>query len=330
MIRIGLLGAGRIGQIHARSVNALDNVEIVAIHDPVDEAAAFVQAMTGAARASLLEIVDDPDIDAVIIASPAMKHAEQILEAAQGGKHIFCEKPIDMNMDMVRECVAAVEKAGVKMMVGFNHRFDTNFNAVKRNIENGEVGEVELVQITSRDPSAPPLDYLKTSGGIFVDMMIHDFDMARYVLDDEIVEVSATGSVLTDPAIGRIGDLDTATATLKSSKGRIAVITNSRRSSYGYDQRVEVHGSKGMVRANNLRGTSVTLANATGYRSDPLLDYFQERYAVSYKSELQTFCRVISGQDEKHPDHIDGLKAIELAEAAWESYRTGKVIKVGQ
>jgi myo-inositol 2-dehydrogenase/D-chiro-inositol 1-dehydrogenase len=307
MIRIGLLGAGRIGQIHARSVSALDNVEIVAIHDPADEAAAFVQAMTGAARASLLEIVDDPDIDAVIIASPAMKHAEQILEAAQGGKHIFCEKPIDMNMDTVRECVAAVEKAGVKMMVGFNHRFDTNFNAVKRNIENGEVGEVELVQITSRDPSAPPLDYLKTSGGIFVDMMIHDFDMARYVLDDEIIEVSATGSVRTDP-----------------------VITNSRRSSYGYDQRVEVHGSKGMVRANNLRGTSVTLANATGYRSDPLLDYFQERYAVSYKSELQTFCRMISGQDEKHPDHIDGLKAIELAEAAWESYRTGKVIKVGQ
>ena len=331
MIRIGLLGAGRIGQIHARAVSALDNVKIVAIHDPRDEAAAYVQAMTGAARhTSTMEIINDPDIDAVIICSPTDQHAEQIIEAAQAGKHIFCEKPIDLSLERVRECVAEVEKAGVKMMIGFNRRFDTNFDAVKRNIKNGEVGDVELVQITSRDPEAPSVDYLKSSGGIFFDMMIHDFDMARYVLEDDIVEIYATGSVLTDPEIGKIGDLDTATATLRSASGKVAIITNSRRASYGYDQRVEVHGSKGMVRANNLRGTSVTLANKEGYRSDPLLDFFMERYALAYKAELQTFCRILAGQSEEFPDQNDGLKASELAEAAWQSYKTGRAIKLGK
>ncbi len=187
---------------------------------------------------------------------------------------------------------------------------------------------MELVQITSRDPEAPSAAYLKNSGGLFLDMMIHDFDMARYVLDDDIVEVFATGSVLTDPEIGKIGDLDTATATLKSAKGRIAVITNSRRASYGYDQRVEVHGSKGMVRADNLRGTSVTLATKEGYRSDPLLDFFIQRYAEAYKAELQTFCRLLAGQNEIYPDHVDGMKAIELAHAAQQSYKTGKAVKI--
>jgi len=329
MIRIGLLGAGRIGQIHARAVSALDNVEIVAVYDPFDEAAAYVQAMTGAARrTSVMEIVDDPEINAVIIASPTNQHADQIIEAAQAGKHIFCEKPIDLDLKKVRECVDEVEKAGVQLMIGFNRRFDYNFNAVKRNIDNGEVGEVELVQITSRDPEAPSADYLKTSGGLFLDMMIHDFDMARYMLDDDIVEVFATGSVLTDPEIGKIGDLDTATATLKTAKGRIAVITNSRRASYGYDQRVEVHGSKGMVRADNLRGTSVTLATKQGYRSDPLLDFFIQRYAEAYKAELQTFCRLLAGQNEIYPDHVDGMKAIELAHAAQQSFKTGKAVKI--
>ena len=328
MIRIGLLGAGRIGQTHARAVLGLDKVSISAVFDPKDEGAAFVTAITGASRASQMEICNDPDIDAVIIASPTDMHADQIIEAAQGGKHIFCEKPIDLNLDRVRECVAEVEKAGVMMMIGFNRRFDTNFAAIKKNIDNGEVGDVELVQITSRDPEAPPIDYIKSSGGLFYDMMIHDFDMARYLLEDDVVEVSATGSVLTDPAIGKAGDLDTATATLRTSKGRIAVITNSRRASYGYDQRVEVHGSKGMVRADNLRGTSVTLANQEGYRSDPLIDFFMERYAEAYRAELQTFCRMLAGQKTRYPNAEDGLKAMELAEAARNSFQQGKVIKL--
>lgn len=328
MIRIGLLGAGRIGQTHARAVMGMDKVNISAVSDPRDEAAAFVTAITGARGISQMEICDDPEIDAVIIASPTDMHAEQIIEAAQGGKHIFCEKPIDLDLKRVREAVAEVEKAGVMMMIGFNRRFDTNFAAIKKNIDNGEVGDVELVQITSRDPSAPPIDYIKSSGGLFYDMMIHDFDMARYLLDDEVVEVSATGSVLTDPEIGKVGDVDTATATLRTAKGRIAVITNSRRASYGYDQRIEVHGSKGMARADNLRGTSVTLANQDGYRSDPLLDFFMERYAEAYRSELQTFCRLLAGQEVQYPNAQDGLKAMELAEAAKKSFMAGKVIKI--
>ena len=323
MIRIGLLGAGRIGQTHARAVLGLDKVEISAVYDPADEAAAFVTAVTGARRATQMEICDDPDIDAVIIASPTNMHAEQIMEAVEGGKAIFCEKPIDLRAQKVRDCVAAVEKAGLLMMIGFNRRFDTNFAAVKKNIDNGEVGEVELVQITSRDPSAPSLDYLKSSGGIFFDMMIHDFDMARYLLEDEVVEVSANGAALTDPAIAKLGDLDTATATLRTKKGRIAVITNSRRTTYGYDQRIEVHGSKGMVRANNLRSTSVTLANELGYRSDPLLDFFMERYAEAYRAELQTFCRLLAGHETTYPGAVDGLRATELADAAWKSYKSG-------
>ena len=328
MIRIGMLGAGRIGQTHARAVSALDNVEITAVNDPVDEASAYVIALTGARKASQMEICSDPEIDAVIIASPTNLHAEQIIEAARGGKHIFCEKPIDLDLDRVRKCVAEVEKAGVKLMIGFNRRFDNNFAAAKTNIDNGEVGEVELVQITSRDPGAPPIDYIKVSGGIFNDMMIHDFDMARYLLDDEVVEVTATGSALTDPDIGKAGDVDTATATLRTSKGRIAVITNSRRASYGYDQRVEVHGSKGMVRADNLRGTSVTLANHQGYRSDPLLDFFMERYAEAYKAELQAFCKLLAGHNVSVPDADDGLKAMELAQAALTSMKEGRTVKV--
>ncbi len=330
MIKIGLLGAGRIGQTHARAVMGLDKVQIVAVNDPIDEAAAYITAMTGARRASQFEICNDPDINAVIIASPTSLHAEQIIEAARGGKHIFCEKPIDLDLDRVKACVAEVEKAGVMLMIGFNRRFDANFAAVKKNIDNGEVGDIELVQITSRDPAAPPVDYIKTSGGLFFDMMIHDFDMARYLLDEEVVEVSATGSVLTDPAIGKAGDVDTATATLRTASGRIAVITNSRRASYGYDQRIEVHGSKGMVRADNLRTTSVTLANSEGYRSDPLLDFFMQRYAEAYRAELQTFCRLLAGQETMYPSAHDGLMAMELAQAALTSLKEGCTVKVGK
>ena len=328
MIKIGLLGAGRIGRTHARAISELDNVKILAVNDPVGESAAFITAMSGARAASQTEICNDPDIDAVIICSPTALHSEQIIEAAQGGKDIFCEKPIDLDLDRVRTCVEEVDRAGVKLMIGFNRRFDSNFAAVKKNIDNGEVGAVELVQITSRDPAAPPVDYIKTSGGLFFDMMIHDFDMARFLLGEEIVEVSATGAALTDPAIGKAGDVDTATATLKTASGQIAVITNSRRASYGYDQRIEVHGSKGMVRADNLRGTSVTLANKQGYRSDPLLDFFMERYAEAYKAELQTFCRLLAGQDVAYPNVNDGLKAMELASAAKRSWKEGTVIIV--
>ncbi|MCV6574729.1 MAG: inositol 2-dehydrogenase [Cohaesibacter sp.] len=328
MIRIGLLGAGRIGQTHARAVAALDNVEITAVFDPVDEAAAFVTALTGARQASVSDIMHDEQIDAVIIATPTDLHAEQIEQAAQAGKAIFCEKPVDLNADRVRACLKTADQAGVTLMIGFNRRFDQNFSKVRAAIDAGKVGDVELVQITSRDPSAPPVDYIKRSGGLFRDMMIHDFDMARFLLGEEVVEVSATGSVLTDPAIGEAGDVDTATATLRTLSGKIAVITNSRRASYGYDQRVEVHGSKGMASAENMRPTTVVIANEAGYQQDPLLDFFMERYADAYKSELQTFCAILAGEEKSYPGGLDGLKALELADAAVQSLETGKSVKL--
>ncbi|MCV6548129.1 MAG: inositol 2-dehydrogenase [Cohaesibacter sp.] len=326
MIRIGLLGAGRIGQTHARAVAALDNVEITAVFDPVDEAAAFVTALTGARQASVSDIMHDEQIDAVIIATPTDLHAEQIEQAAQAGKAIFCEKPVDLNADRVRACLKTADTAGVTLMIGFNRRFDQNFSKVRAAIDAGKVGDVELVQITSRDPSAPAVDYIKRSGGLFRDMMIHDFDMARFLLGEEVVQVSATGSVLTDPAIGQAGDVDTATATLRTLSGKIAVITNSRRASYGYDQRVEVHGSKGMASAENMRPTTVVIANEAGYQQDPLLDFFMERYADAYKSELQTFCAILAGEEKPYPGGLDGLKALELADAAVQSLETGKSV----
>lgn len=329
MLKLGLLGAGRIGITHAKAVQAVPGATISAIFDPFDAAADAAIEITGAKRATVDEIMASPEIDAVIIATPTDLHAEQIELAAKAGKAIFCEKPIDLSTDRVRKCLEVVEETGAKLMVGFNRRFDASFARLKSEIDNGTVGDVELIQIISRDPSAPPVDYIKRSGGIFRDMMIHDLDIARFLLGEEITEVSACGSVLTDPAIGDAGDYDTATATLRTASGKIAVITNSRRASYGYDQRVEIHGSKGMVQAGNQRATTVTVASSAGYTVDPLLDFFMERYADAYRDELQTFVKMISGENVVIPSGIDGLKALELADAALESAKSKRTIVLG-
>jgi len=326
MLKLGLLGAGRIGITHAKAVQAVPGATISAVFDPFDSAAEAAIKITGAKRATVEEIMASPDIDGVIIATPTDLHAEQIELAAKAGKAIFCEKPIDLSVERVRQCLDVVEETGVKLMVGFNRRFDTSFNRLKSEIDTGTVGDVELIQIISRDPSAPPIDYIKRSGGIFRDMMIHDFDMARFLLGEEITEISATGSVLTDPAIGDADDYDTATATLRTASGKIAVITNSRRTSYGYDQRIEVHGSKGMVLAGNQRSTTVTIASGDGYKTDPLLDFFMERYADAYSAELQSFVKILSGENVSIPDGQDGLRALELADAALESTLSGKTV----
>jgi len=326
MLKLGLLGAGRIGITHAKAVQAVQGAIISSVFDPFDAAAEAAIEITGAKRATVEEIMASPDIDGVIIATPTDLHADQIELAAKAGKAIFCEKPIDLSVERVRQCLDVVEENGVKLMVGFNRRFDASFARLKSEIDNGTVGDVELVQITSRDPAAPPIDYIKRSGGIFRDMMIHDFDIARYLLCEEITEVVATGSVLTDSAIGDVGDYDTATATLRTASGKIAVITNSRRASYGYDQRVEVHGSKGMAQAGNHRATTVTIASGEGYKTDPLLDFFMERYADAYSAELQSFVKMLSGKEISIPDGRDGLRALELADAALESSRTGRTV----
>jgi len=244
MIKFGLLGAGRIGYTHALAISELSSAAIAAVFDPVEEAAQRVQERTGARRASVEEIMADGEIDAVIIATPTDLHADQMELAARAGKAISCEKPIALDLDRVRDCLKVIEQTNAKVMVGFNRRFDANFANVRSKIDAGAIGNVEMVQITSRDPSPPPTDYVGRSGGLFRDMMIHDFDMARFLLGEEITEVTATGSVLVDEAIGKAGDVDSATATLKTANGKIAIISNSRRASYGYDQRVEVHGSK--------------------------------------------------------------------------------------
>ncbi|WP_276199751.1 inositol 2-dehydrogenase [Chelatococcus sp. XZ-Ab1] len=328
MLNIGLLGAGRIGITHARAVIALPDVRIAAVFDPVDAAADAAQALTGARRASVEEIMADKDIAAVIVATPTDLHATQVEEAARAGKAIFCEKPIDLSSARAEACLAVVREHNARLMLGFNRRFDPSFARLKAEVEAGAVGKVELVQITSRDPAPPPVDYIKRSGGLFRDMMIHDFDMARFLLGEEVTEVFATGAALVDPAIGAAGDVDTATATLKTASGRIAVITNSRRASYGYDQRLEVHGEKGMIQAGNETATTLTRANASGFTSDPLLDFFMQRYAEAYRLELAAFCRLAAGEDIAVPTGEDGLAALRLADAAVTSLASGRSVRL--
>ncbi|ALA18269.1 MULTISPECIES: inositol 2-dehydrogenase [Chelatococcus] len=328
MLNIGLLGAGRIGITHARAVTALPDARITAVFDPVDAAAAAAQALTGARRASVEEIMADKDIAAVIVATPTDLHATQVEEAARAGKAIFCEKPIDLSSARAEACLAVVREHNARLMLGFNRRFDPSFARLKAEVEAGAVGKVELVQITSRDPAPPPVDYIKRSGGLFRDMMIHDFDMARFLLGEEVTEVFATGAALVDAAIGAAGDVDTATATLKTASGRIAVITNSRRATYGYDQRLEVHGEKGMIQAGNETATTLTRANASGFTSDPLLDFFMQRYAEAYRLELAAFCRLAAGEDIAVPTGEDGLAALRLADAAVKSLASGQSVRL--
>lgn len=328
MLNIGLLGAGRIGITHARAVTALPDARITAVFDPVDAAAAAAQALTGARRASVEEIMADKDIAAVIVATPTDLHATQVEQAARAGKAIFCEKPIDLSSARAEACLAVVREHKARLMLGFNRRFDPSFARLKAEVEAGAVGKVELVQITSRDPAPPPVDYIKRSGGLFRDMMIHDFDMARFLLGEEVTEVFATGAALVDPAIGAAGDVDTATATLKTASGRIAVITNSRRATYGYDQRLEVHGEKGMIQAGNETATTLTRANASGFTSDPLLDFFMQRYAEAYRLELAAFCRLAAGEDIAVPTGEDGLAALRLADAAVTSLASGQSVRL--
>ena len=327
-VRIGLLGAGRIGRVHAGALARIRKARLVAVHDPDAAAEEEVARATGARRASGEETIAAPDVDAVVIATPTDRHAAGIEAAARAGKATFCEKPIDLDPDRARACLVIVHETGARLMVGFNRRFDPDFAEVRRRIDAGAIGEVELVQITSRDPAPPPIDYVARSGGLFLDMMIHDFDMARFLLREKVVEVSAAGAVLIDDRIGAAGDFDTAAATLKTASGRIAVISNSRRAAYGYDQRLEVHGSKGMVSAGNRRNTTVTVAGAGGYRREPLLDFFMQRYRDAYRCELEAFVDAVLSGSRMTPDGKDGLKALEIAVAARRSAREHRAVRL--
>ncbi len=323
MLRIGLLGCGRIGQVHARSIKALDDARVVAVADALPDAAGTLAAASGADVRSAEEILSAADVDAVVIGTPTDTHFDLIHGAARSGKAIFCEKPIDMSVDNIRTCMDAVAAAGVTFMTGFNRRFDPNFASLRSRIAQGEIGSVELVCITSRDPAPPPVSYIERSGGLFRDMMIHDFDMARFLMGEDFARVHAVGSSLVDPAIGAAGDVDTAAVLLTTHGGRICQISNSRRAAYGYDQRIEVHGERGMLRAENQLETTVELATAEGFRRPPAQHFFLERYEAAYLAEMRAFVVSVLHGTAPEPGIRDGLQAQILADAATLSRETG-------
>ncbi len=325
-MRFGVIGAGRIGKIHGGNIARRSDCALALVADADANAAHALATSTGAKVGSVEEIIAAKDIDAVAICSPTDTHADLIELAAKAGKAIFCEKPIDLSVERVRACLEVVRSSKVKLMIGFNRRFDPNFASVRKRIQDGAIGQVEIVQITSRDPSPPPISYIERSGGLFRDMMIHDFDMARFILGEEPVSVSAFGSSLVDPQIGKAGDVDTAVVILQTKSGKVCEISNSRRATYGYDQRVEAHGSKGMLAANNIRETTVEHAGAHGITTDKVLNFFLERYESAYRSELDAFVNAAKTGAEPTPSGQDGLMALVLADAAYRSWKTGQTV----
>ena len=324
MLEIAQFGAGRIGQIHASNIAASTNARLRYVVDVNAEAASKLAARHGAKVATEAEAFADPGVGAVLIASSTDTHARLAIAAARAGKAIFCEKPIDLSLKKVDECLAEVKKAGVPMFVGFNRRFDPSFSALKARVDRGEIGAVEQVVITSRDPGPPPLAYVKVSGGMFRDMTIHDFDMARWLLGEEPVEVFAWGESLVDRKIAAAGDIDSAMLILRTASDRMCHINNSRRAAYGYDQRIEVFGAKGLLRAENKGETTIEHFGTKGTTRDRPLDFFLERYAEAYRLELSAF---LASLEKKQPMPVgahDGRQALVLAEAAIKSLKSGK------
>ena len=328
MLRFGVLGAGRIGKVHARTIAASGKAKVAYIADAMPQAAASLAAEVGAKVASVEEIIKAGDVDAVLIATPTPFHAEQIESASKAGKAIQFEKPVSLSVARIEDCLKTVEKNKTTLMIGFNRRFDPNFASLEKRIRAGAVGNVEMATIISRDPAPPPAEYVKSSGGIFRDMMIHDLDLARFLVGEDFVVVNALGSALVDKKIGEEGDCDTAAVQMQTASGKICVITNSRRASYGYDQRIEVHGSKGMLRAGNIHNTTVEVATAEGFHADPILHFFTERYGQAYSNEVLSFIDAVTTGRPASPSGHDGLQAQKLAEAATESWKTGKPVMV--
>ena len=328
MIRFGVLGAGRIGKVHARTIAASGKATVAYLADAMPKAAADLAAEVGAKVASVEDIIKAKDVDAILIATPTPFHAEQIEAGSNAGKAVLCEKPVSLSVARIEECLKTVEKNKTKLMIGFNRRFDPNFAALQKRLREGAVGTIEMATIISRDPGPPPMDYVKISGGLYRDMMIHDLDLARFLVGEDFITVSALGASLVDKAIGEAGDVDTAAVQMQTASGKICVITNSRRASYGYDQRIEVHGSKGMVSAENIRETTVEVATATGYTRDPLQNFFMTRYTQAYRNEIMAFVAAIQSGAAMAPSGNDGLMALRIAEAALRSSKEGKAVAI--
>ena len=319
MKNVAVFGAGRIGRIHASNLAALSGVQLKYVCDAVPAAAADLAQQLGAQVSDIDAVFADASIDAVAICSPTSTHSDLIARAAQAGKHIFCEKPVDLSVPRAEAVAKAVAEAGVACMIGFQRRFDPTFNEARRRLDAGEIGRPEMLVITSRDPGAPPVDYLKASGGIFRDMLIHDLDVFRWILcadGDEAAWLSATGSVLTDPAVGAAGDWDSTAVTIKTRQGRLCQINTSRRAAYGYDQRFELLGSDGMLQCGNQTPSQVLQWDARGVRADKPEPFFLQRYAAAYRLEIEHFFDCLQSGKPFKTTVEDGVKAQQLADAA--------------
>ncbi len=330
-IQVGIIGAGRIGQVHAESLTRrIEAARLVAVSDidPVAATRCAERFQIPKATGDYRDLLNDPTIDAILICSSTASHAPLICESAAAGKHIFCEKPIALELTAIDQALAAVERAGVKLQIGFNRRFDSNFHHLRETVKAGGVGQPHLVRITSRDPAPPPMGYLATSGGIFLDMTIHDFDLARFLIDAEIERIFATGAVLVDSAIGEANDLDTTVITLRYANGALGVIDNSRQAVYGYDQRAEVLGSAGAIEAQNKLPHNTVHSTAQGVQSAKPLYFFLERYMDAYVREVSAFITAIQ-QDQPVPvTGHDGRMATVLGLAAWQSYRENRPVAI--
>jgi myo-inositol 2-dehydrogenase/D-chiro-inositol 1-dehydrogenase len=332
-INVGIIGAGRIGRLHAENlVRRIPQASVSAVCDIVLEAAQKCAAELGISTATQDHrvIMEDPKIEAVIICSSTDTHAQMIEEAAGAGKHIFCEKPIALDLARIDRALAAAEKAGVKLQVGFNRRFDANHSRVRQAVEQGEIGEPHLLHIISRDPAPPPIEYIRVSGGMFLDMTIHDFDMARFLIGSEVDEVYATGGVMVDPAIGEAGDIDTAVIILRFENGVIGTVDNSRQAVYGYDQRVEVFGSQGSISTGNRHPNVATVSSAQTIYRDLPFHFFMDRYVDSYVTEMEAFIACIQRNTEPPVTGRDGRIPVIMGHAARKSYEENRPVRLSE
>ncbi len=330
-LNLGLIGVGRIGKVHGEHLSyRIPRARLAAVSDVnLAEAQAVAAKLTvDCVDADHHALLENPDIDAVVICSPTDLHATMIEEAAAAGKHIFCEKPIARTLKEIDKALDAVAKAGVKLQIGFNRRFDANFARVRQAIASGEIGEPHLLHIISRDPGPPPIEYVKVSGGMFLDMTIHDFDMARFLIGEDVEEVFAAGAVRVDPAIGEAGDLDTALVTLKFASGVLGVIDNSRRAVYGYDQRVEVLGSAGGATVSNNHPNTAIISDAATVHRDLPLNFFMDRYLDSFMTEMRDFVDAVLDDKPTPVTGTDGRAAVALGIAARRSYDENRPVRL--
>lgn len=331
-IQLGIIGAGRIGRLHAENLIRIAGANVLAVSDMYPDQVREWAVSIGIPQVygHYRELLEHPAVDAVLICSPTDTHADILTEAVQAGKAVFCEKPVSFDWRLTAKALSVAERSGVPLQIGFNRRFDPNFRTVKAWVEEGKIGDVHMVKITSRDPSPPSHDYVRSSGGLFMDMTIHDLDMSRYLSGSEITEVYASGGVLIDPAIGGLGDIDTALLSLKFANGAFGVIDNSRKAVYGYDQRVEVFGSAGCVNADNDFPSSARLMDSEGVHGEKPKCFFLERYSQAYRAEMDDFLAAVRGEKPVPVTGYDGLQAELAASAARLSLREGRPVRISE